>query len=247
MDWSAFVWFAAAFVPLTFLGRWVHRHLQGVGFLLVENPDVAVLLYALPLFPGVALHELSHALAGRVVGVEVGRISLKPARKGGRIQLGFVPMRETGPLKTAFIGLAPLLTGGLAILLIGHEALHLQTLGSAIVAVDGPGVVAGLRQALEAPNAWVWAYLAFAISNTMLPSRSDMRAWPVIVLFLALAAGVVALLGGGDNLGGPLAATLRWLAVGCALLLLVDLPFALAIFGVEKALERVRGVRIEYL
>jgi hypothetical protein len=246
VNWITFAWVAATLVPLLLLGRWIHRHLQGVALLLVKDPDVAILLYALPLLPGVALHELSHALAGRLMGVHVERIHIQPARKEGRIQLGFVPMEETGPLKTAIIGLAPLLVGCTAMLLIGYRGLQLRPLGEAVASLDWPAMKEGLRYALQAPNAWVWAYLAFAVSNTMLPSRSDMRAWPVIALFLALATGLAIVLGSGSSLADSLVVTLRWLAVACSLILIVDLPFALLILGIEKGLERVRGVRVEY-
>jgi hypothetical protein len=246
MDWIPFLWFAGALVLLLLLERWIHRHLQGVALLLTGDPEAAVLLYALPLLPGVALHEISHALAGRLMGVQVGRISLLPARSKGRIQLGFVPVEETGPLRTAVIGLAPLVTGCLALLLIGYRGLRLDAMGTALAAADWPGALEGLRQAIRSPDAWVWAYLVFAISNTMLPSRSDMRAWPAMALFLAIVAGLVFLLGLGPQLLGPLATALRWLAVACGLTLLMDLPFALAILGIEKGVERARGIKVEY-
>lgn len=241
---SPLLWLAIALVPLLLLERWIHRHLQGVALLLVNDPEVAVWLYALPLLPGVVLHEVSHALAGRLLGVRVGRISLRPARTGGRIQLGFVPVERTGPLRTALIGLAPLLVGCLALLLIGFWGLRLGPAGQALASGDGAALWAGLQQALHAPDAWVWAYLAFAVANTMLPSRSDMRAWPVVLLFLLLVALAVG--ASGNALDGPLSSALRWLAVACGLTVLVDLPFALLILGAEKGLERARGVRVEY-
>ena len=42
--------------------RWMHRHLQGVMFLISNDEEIALWLYAIILLPGVALHELSHAL-----------------------------------------------------------------------------------------------------------------------------------------------------------------------------------------
>jgi len=242
MDWSAFLWFAAALVALLLLERWIHRHLQGVALLLVGDAEVAIWLYALPLLPGVLLHEISHALAALFVGARVGRISVLPARQGERIQLGFVPVEATGPLRTAFIGLAPLASGCLALLLIGHLALDLSLLGAALAAGDPQAIWAGLVQAARASDAAVWAYLAFAISNTMLPSRSDMRTWPAMLLFLAATAALVAVLG----LGPTLAGALRGLAVACTLTLLLDLPFALLILAAEWGLGWLRGLKVNY-
>ena len=246
MDWLPFLWLAATLVPLLLLERWIHRHLQGVALLTVGDPEVAVWLYALPLLPGVALHEASHALAGWLLGARVGRISILPARQGERIQLGFVPVEATGPLRTALIGLAPLMAGCLVLLLIGQLGLGLGPVGTALAAGDWRGALDGLVRATYARDFWVWAYLAFAVSNTMLPSRSDMRAWPVILLFLAVAGGIVAVLGLGSALSPKLVAALRWLAVACGLTLLIDLPFALLIWAAERGLSRLKGVRVEY-
>jgi len=244
--WLAFGGFVAALIPLLLLERWVHRHLQGVALLLAGDPEVAVWLYALPLLPGVLLHELSHALAARLLGVQIGRLSVLPSREGERIRLGFVPVEEAGAMKMALIGLAPLLAGCLVLLLIGHFGLRLGPVGAALATGDWAGTLAGLRETLHAPDVWIWAYLAFAVSNTMLPSRSDLRAWPAILLFVAGAALPVALTGLGTALMAPTANVLRWLAVLCALALLVDLPFALFILAAERGLGRLRRMRVEY-
>ncbi len=246
MDISALLWFAAALVALLRLERWVHQHLQGVALLTVGDREVAVWLYALPLLPGVVLHELSHALAARLVGARVGRVSVLPVRQGDRIQLGFVPVEQTGPVRTALIGLAPLLVGCLVLVLIGHLGLGMGQVGAALAAADWRGAWDGLARTLQARDAAVWVYLAFAISNTMLPSRSDMRAWPVLALFFAGLVGLVLLLDMGPALAAPLSATLRWLAAACTLTVLIDLPFFALILLLEWALSRLKGVRVEY-
>ncbi|RME38984.1 MAG: hypothetical protein D6793_01835 [Thermoflexia bacterium] len=246
MDLQALVWFAAALTALLAVERWTHRHLQGVALLTVGDTEISVVLYALPLLPGVALHEFSHALAATLLGAQVGRISILPVRREDHIQLGFVPVERTGPVKTLLIGIAPLVFGSLALLGIGHLGLGLGPVGIALAAGDWAGAGQGVAQVLRTRDAWLWAYLAFSISNTMLPSRSDMRAWPILALFLALVAGVVYLLGLGPSLAQPLSAALRWLAVVCTLTLLVDLPFVVLIALLEQVLSRIKGVRVEY-
>ena len=246
MDISALLWFAAVLVALLRLERWIHQHLQGVALLTVGDREVAVWLYALPLLPGVVLHELSHALAARLVGARVGRVSVLPVRQGDRIQLGFVPVERTGPVRTALIGLAPLLVGCLVLVLIGHWGLGLGQVGAALAGADWATAWAHLKSVIRARDAGVWIYLAFAISNTMLPSRSDMRAWPVLALFFASVVGLVLLLGMGPALATPLSATLHGLAAACTLTVLVDLPFFSLILLLEWVLSRLRGVRVEY-
>jgi len=246
MNWAPFIWFAVALSGLLLMERWIHRHLQGVALLTVGDREAAVWLYALPLLPGVILHEASHALSGLAVGARVERISIMPARVEGRIQLGFVSLEAAGLLQTIIIGLAPLVAGCIALLLIGYLALGLGEAGAALTHGNWAAAWGDLIEATRARNAWVWAYLIFAISNTMLPSSSDMRAWPVMLLFLGGVAGLVALLGLGPSLAATLGVALRWLAAVFALTLAIDAPFALAIFLVEQVLSRLRGVRLEY-
>ena len=173
MTWTPFLWLAATLVLLLLIERWIHRHLQGVMLLLTGDPEIAVMLYALPLLPGIILHELSHAFAAVLLGIRVGRISLRPKRAGQRIQLGFVPIEKTDAIRASLVGLAPLLAGSITILLIGYWVFGLGTVRGALAARDWGELAAGMLQALKARDAWIWAYVVFAVSNTMLPSRAN--------------------------------------------------------------------------
>lgn len=250
MNWTPLLWLAATLALLLLIERWIHRHLQGVMLLLTGDPDIAVVLYALPLLPGIFLHELSHALAAILLGARVGRISIHPKRTGQRVQLGFVPVEKTDVVRASLIGLAPLLVGSGVILLIGYWVFDVSTLGGALVTGDLANLIAGLLRALKAPDAWIWAYVIFAMSNTMLPSRSDRQAWAPVILFLLLAGTLVWATGLWpaivEGLAEPLNIALRWLAMMCALTMAVDLPFALLIALVERVLGQVKGVRVEY-
>jgi hypothetical protein len=108
----------------------------------------------------------------------------------------------------------------------------------------------GLVTAVQAPDAWVWAALIFAVGNTMLPSRSDVHAWPLLGLILVLLLGVAVLAGAGSALLTALAGFLTWGVRWVVLLggstLLVDLPFFFVLFLVEKLLEQLRGRKIRY-
>jgi hypothetical protein len=250
MNWTPLLWLAAALPLLLLVERWIHRHLQGVMLLLTGDPEVAVVLYALPLLPGIFLHELSHALAAVVLGVRVGRISIRPKRAGQRVQLGFVPVEKTDVLRASLIGLAPLLTGAAATLLIGYRVFGLGTLGAALATGDWADLSPGLLGALGAPDAWLWAYVIFAVSNTMLPSRADRQAWTPVIIFLLLIGVLVWVAGLGpalvERLTAPVTTALRWLATMCALTIAVDLPFILLIALVERLLERAKGIQVDY-
>jgi hypothetical protein len=244
MAWTPLLGLAVAFVPLLLLGRWVHRHLQNIAVLVAGDLEVAVLLYSLPLFPGILLHELSHTLAARGLGVHVGRMSLRPKVKAGRVQLGSVPVGEADKVRASLIGLAPLVAGSAAILLIGYGVFGIGDLESAILGGDWATALEGLRGVLGTADCWVWLYLVFAVSNTMLPSRADRHAWTPVLIFLGIAAGLVWAAGLAptllEALGQPLEAALRWLATMCGFTVLADLPFLASIAGVEALLTRWR-------
>ena len=235
---------------LLLVEHWIHRHLQGLMLLLTGDPQVAVLLYALPLLPGIFLHELSHALAAILLGVRVGRMSIRPKLAGQRVQLGFVPVEKTGVVRASLIGLAPLLAGSAVILLIGYGVFDTGTMGAALAAEGLADLAAWARKALDAPDAWLWAYVVFAVGNTMLPSRADRQAWAPVLLFLFLI-GVLIWMAGlwpaiVQRLAEPLATALRWLVTMCGLTIAADLPFMLVIALGERVLERAKGLRVEY-
>jgi hypothetical protein len=250
MNWAPFLWLAVTLGLLLLIERWIHRHLQGVMLLLTSEPEMAMVLYALPLLPGIILHEASHALVAVLLGARIGRISIRPKLVGQRIQLGFVPVEKTDAVRASLIGLAPLLVGSGVILLIGYTAFGIGTVGSALEAGDWAKVVEGLAGMLEASDAGIWAYVIFAVGNTMLPSRADRQAWLPVLLFLLLALALIWIAGFGPtlvaNLSQPLVVALYWLAMMCTLTLIVDLPFTLAIALAEKLLERIKGYQVEY-
>ncbi len=250
MNWWMLFWLAITLLGLLLLERWMHRHLQGVMLLLTGDSEIAVFLYALPLLPGIILHELSHALTALLLGVRVGGISIRPKRAGQRVQLGFVPVEKTDIVRASLIGLAPLLIGSAVILLIGYQVFGVQNLESAFAAGNWSGALSSALNALKTSDAWIWAYLIFAVGNTMLPSRSDRQAWRPILLFLLALGLLIWIAGLGPtiiaSLEAPLTAGLRWLTTVCALIISADVVFLFIIALVEKLLERVKGMQVEY-
>ena len=90
-NWMPLLWVLVSIPVLLLLQRWIHAHLHGLSLLLTGKPERAVYIYALVLFPGVLLHELSHWLAATLLGVRAGRFSVMPRhRPDGTIQLGYV-------------------------------------------------------------------------------------------------------------------------------------------------------------
>ncbi len=230
--------------------RWLHRHLQGLMLLLTNDQEIALWLYALTLLPGVFLHELSHALVAALLGVKIGRISILPQRKQGRIQLGFVPVEETGPLRASLIGAAPLIIGSGVIIALGYLVFRTPDVVAAMALGDWLSALKGMRAAFQTADAWIWAYFVFTIGNTLLPSRADMHAWPLLALMLVVIGGISVAAGAGtvllNGLNRVLTGAVRWIVLLGGSTLLIDIPFFLFIFLAEKGLERLRGRRIVY-
>lgn len=186
MLYTGILWLFAALAPLFFLQRFLHLHIQAFFLILTRRTDLALTIYSILFFPGVLLHETSHYLMARLLGVTTGRISLVPKPVGnGKLQLGYVETAHADWLRDGLIGAAPLISGGLVVGYIGAYQLNMPGLWQAVSQGSAgqlfPGMAAWVRQ----PDFWLWFYLAFTVSSTMLPSASDRRAW----LPLALVGG----------------------------------------------------------
>ena len=236
-------------LPFLFVQRWLHREIQAVLLLLTRRPAVAIGLFSLLFFPGILLHEASHYLVARLLGVKTGRFSLLPhLLTDGRLRLGYVEMVATDPIREAFIGTAPLLTGGAAIVYLGIYHLGLMPLATAIQQGDW-GLLAQMLPALPGQSDfWLWFYLAFAVSSTMLPSDSDRRAWLPLTLGLLLISGLALLAGAGPWMWQHLLpwvnGALRILALVFGISLALHLVLLIPTGLLAALLERLTGLQV---
>ena len=199
--WTQFdglFWFVIVVLPLVFLQRFLHRELQALFLILTRNPQLTVGLFSILFFPGVFLHEFSHFLSARMLGVRTGGFSIFPqTTPEGRLQLGYVETARTDLARDALIGAAPLVTGGLFVAYAGIYQLKLLTLWDAF----GAGQLDLFWQSLAAlpqvPDFPLWFYLTFAVSSTMLPSDSDRHAWLPLGLLAGVLAALATLAGAG--------------------------------------------------
>jgi len=240
----------ATFIPLVLLERWIHQHIHGVALLATRHDDAAVLLYALPLLPGVLLHELSHWLAARLLGVRTAGMSLLPQRqRDGRVRLGSVTIYQTDVVRASLIGVAPLICGSLAVLAMGQWVFGVGALGEALQSGKFEAITQALAAALSAPDMWLWLYLLFAVANAMLPSESDRETWPPVILFLAVVVVAAYVLGFSNvllDLAPLVTSALRWLAVAFAWTIVADVPFVILIALAERTLSAASGQRVYY-
>jgi hypothetical protein len=249
-----FLWVILGFFVLLLLQRWIHTHLHGLALLLTGRPERAYIIYAIILFPGVVLHEVSHWLSASLLGVRTGKFSLLPKRQAdGAIQLGYVEYykdRGLGPIRESLIGGAPLIVGTAVIWLIGYHIFDIQTVTAAAQSGDVDQLALALTAFFQTADLFVWLYLLFAISNAMMPSASDRRAWPAFLLVMGGLAVLIYLLGLGDvvltNLSGPAATLFSYLGLALTVAIAVDLLFMAFIALLETGLSRLRGVRVNY-
>lgn len=250
-DLSTWVWLFAAVAGLVLVERWVHRRLQAVWLLLLRSADAAMVLYAITMLPGVLLHEASHWLVATLVGARTGRFSVIPERlPNGSLRLGYVETEQTDVVREALIGTAPLAIGSAAVLAIGYGPLRVGPAAGALTTGDLGSALLGLWASLQAPDAWLWLYLLFAVSNSMLPSPSDRRAWLPLAIFGAACVAGLAYAGLGvifwRAVSGPIQAGAQFLAAAFTITIGLDLGVAPALWLAERALGALTGLKVEY-
>jgi hypothetical protein len=192
------LWLLLALGPLLLFQRGLHREIQAVFLLLTRRADLAVALFSLLFFPGVLLHEGSHFLMAKILGVPVGRVSLIPQSiEGNRLRLGFVETGKTDLLRDALIGTAPLLVGGLFVAYAGIVHLDLLSVWDGIASGNIEAALDSLAASFAVPDFWLWFYLTVTVSSTMFPSPSDRRAWLPVALILVFIVGLALIFGAG--------------------------------------------------
>lgn len=245
------VWLAVTLVVLVMTERWINRHLQGLLLLISRDPDIAMIVYSILMLPGVIVHEASHWLVATFLGVRTGRFSVFPQRTDdGHLRLGFVETERTDVFREALIGAAPFLAGSLLLGLIGYRLVPLGAVSVALFGGDLLAAAAALGDVIRAPDAWLWLYFLFAVGNSMLPSRSDQRAWLPATGVVAVILGVLIYAGLGgllaDWLVAPTLEAVQALAGALAVALGINLLAAPVIWLLERAAVRFTGLRVEY-
>jgi len=225
----------ATLLPLLWIKRRVTELLADLSFRWTGDGDVALVVYFVAVLPGVVLHELSHWITAKLLGVKVRKLSLGPVRKGrsSKVSLGSVHVANVDPLRAGIIGVAPLIVGSAAILAIGHWVLDIGELGAMLANGGVDGLLEGFDQLLHVPDFWLWLYLIFAISNAMLPSESDLAAVRPVLIFLGIVAVLILLVSGvpaiPEGVVEWVSAIAGFLASAFGLTLAVDLFFILII------------------
>ena len=241
---AIYIWAVASFLLVRATWRWIAKHLLLCGYALTHNQKGAVLIHAVLILPGTILHELSHWLACKLLGVQTMGISIFPSLdaqvNGVR---GWVKSNgyQVGAVRRSLIGAAPLFSGSLVLLLIGHVLFGIPDLVSATDNGDWAAVVSLVEASWQVPWFGWWFYLAFAVANSMVPSAADQESWPVVLTLTAGIALLLVLVGLHEWLAwvflGPLSRLALYLALAFTLATAVNLIIMLALGLVELLLR----------
>ena len=111
-------------------------------------------------------------------------------------------------------------------------------------------LVEALRGLWRTNDIFVWAYLFFAISNAMMPSASDRRAWPafgliliglLVVFYFIDFRGVIL-----DSLSDWATVMFANLSLAFSLTIVADLIFIVFIALAERIVSSIRGQSVDY-
>ncbi len=249
-QWTPLAWFFIGFALVFLLTRWIGKHLQGTLLLLGVAEDTIMYLQFVFFFPGILLHELSHWVAAKLLGVRTLGFSVWPKKKGrGKFQYGSVRIASADIVRSSLIGLAPFVGASLVLILVGRYALGTESLRQVVSLGQWNRLWGALAEATRAPDFWVWMYLIFAVSNAMFPSEADREAWKPLLVYMAIAGVFLYLAGWQPSLRAVpsfLAQVTNPLIYAFGITALADLFFAVVIGLLEIVFGVILGRRVQY-
>lgn len=249
INWSTFLYLVLLLVPLLYLQRFLQREIQAIFLLITRQAEISMALFSLLFMPGVLMHELSHFLMAKLLDVPTGRFSIIPKKlEGGRIQLGYVETVSTDFVRDALIGVAPLVTGVIFVAFAGVSRLGMNALWESLTQGQLNSINPALISMVARPDFWLWFYLVFTVSSTMLPSASDRRAWLPLILVLLFLLGVILLVGVGpwllSRLGPTIKSAIDAITMVLGITVLIHLVMFPPAYFLRKLISRLTGLQV---
>ena len=246
---SGLVWFLVVLVPLIIVQRLLHREIQAVFLILTRDTRVTMGIFSMLFLPGVFLHELSHFVMAKILRVRTGNFSIFPqSLPDGRLQLGYVETAKSDVVRDSLIGAAPLIVGTLFVAYVALYHLQMRVLWDTFRNGQFDLFWLGVRALPQSQDFYLWFYLAFAVSSTMMPSESDRHAWLELVISITVLFGLALLFGAGPWMLSTVAPRLSTFLSSVAVIfglsaffhILLIVPTAL----IHKLLARLTGVDV---
>ena len=164
------------------------------------------------------------------------------------MQLGYVETAKSDVVRDSLIGAAPLIVGTLFVAYVAIYRLEMRVLWDVFRNGQLDLFWMGVRALPNTKDFYLWFYLAFAVSSTMMPSQSDRHAWQALVISVCVLFGIALFIGAGpwmlSNLAPRLSNFLSSVAVIFGLSAVVHVLLILPTALVHKILARVTGVDV---
>lgn len=236
-------------LPFLIIQRRLHWELQAVFLLLTGRVDIAMILFAIIFLPGVLLHELSHLLVARTMGVRTGNFSILPRQVGnGRLQLGYVETTQVDFLRESLIGIAPFILGCIIVAYISFVPLDLSALWDNLRGESFAKLTMIIGDITSRSDYLIWIYLVFAISSTMTPSRSDRKGWVQFLVMLIILVLLTLWIGAGPwlmtTISLPLNKIFRSFSIVVGIGLFVHFIILIPLFFLRLFLSRIRQLKV---
>jgi hypothetical protein len=246
---TGYFWFIVMLVPLVILQRLLHREIQAVFLILTRDARLTMGIFSVIFLPGVFLHELSHFLMAKTVRVPTGKVSLLPRPlPDGRLQLGYVETAKSDIVRDSLIGAAPLIVGTLFVAYIAIYQLEMRVLWDVLRNGQFNLFWMGVNALPNVKDFYLWFYLTFAVSSTMMPSESDRHAWLELVVSVGILFAIALLVGAGpwmlDKVAPLVSNFLSSVAVIFGLSAVVHIVLILPTALIHKLLARATGVDV---
>jgi hypothetical protein len=250
MSFTGLIWFILILLPLVFLQRLLHHEIQAVLLIITRNSQLTIGLFSILFFPGVFLHELSHFVMAKILRVQTGKISLLPkSLSNGRLQMGYVETAQSDIVRDSLIGLAPLISGSLFIAYAGLNRMGFSTLLAVLANGQTELFWKGLKLLPQVNDFFLWFYLVFTVSSTMMPSESDRHAWLPLGLWTAGLLALAVFAGAGawmlENITPPLNDFLGSVATLFGLSIVLHIILLLPTMLLHRIVSKLTGVDVK--
>lgn len=220
-----------------------------MGWLVTKQYQTTTILYYAFFLPGILLNQAIFWLAAGFLNVSAERTIAWPQKQEiGELKLDFIRLsKNVSSVRFAIISTAPLLVGLVSVWLIANNVLNVPTF---LTELNKDGFLVDISTAVShftnAPDFWIWVYLAFTISNTMMPNFANLRGWRIILGIIGVLIVGLYVLGAGDqvvmnNLRGPVTDALNSLSSVFAIIIGVDIFMVVVLGTLEAIIERITG------
>ena len=246
---TGFFWFICMLVPLIYLQGFLHREIQAVLLILTRNAGLTMGIFQMIFLPGVFIHEASHFLMAKILRVPTGRFSILPQPlSDGRLRMGYVETAHADIVRDSLIGAAPLIVGTIFVAYISIYRLEMRVLWDVLRNGQFNLFWMGIRALPTVQDFYLWFYITFAISSTMMPSDSDRHAWRELAISVGVLFLIALLIGAGpwmlNNVAPVISNFLSSVAVIFGLSSAVHIILVLPTALLHRILTRLTGVDI---